>query len=130
MSLGSQLLRQQQVQQRLNAEDQPGRLIGMVDLFIDHWSHRDAWIGIGIGARADWGQGYGSDAMRLILRYAFAELNLDRVTLSVFEYNERAIHTYRKLGFREEGRQRQRLNRYGRWWDMLIMGLPREAWQP
>ena len=114
----------------LDAEGQPGRLIGTVDLSIDHWSHRDAWMGISIGARADWGQGYGSDAMRLILRYAFDELNLYRVTLSVFEYNACAIHTYRKLGFREEGRQRQRLNRYGRWWDMLIMGLRRAEWQP
>lgn len=109
----------------LEAEGQPGRLIGLVDLSIEHWPHRDAWLGLGIGDRADWGQGYGSDAMRLILRYAFDELNLRRVTLTVFEYNERAIATYRKLGFQEEGRQRERLNRYGRRWDMLFMGMLR-----
>ena len=115
----------------LEAEGQPGRLVGFVDLSIDpwHWPHRDAWLGIAIGERADWGQGYGSDAMRLILRYAFDELNLYRVSLTVFEYNERAIHTYRKLGFRDEGRQRQRLQRYGRWWDMLFMGLLRDEWK-
>ncbi len=113
----------------LEADGQPGRLIGLVDLIVDHWSHRNAWLGIGIGERADWGQGYGSDAMRLILRYAFDELNLHRVTLTVFEYNERAIHTYRKLGFQEEGRQRQRLQRDGRWWDMLFMGLLRKEWK-
>ena len=113
----------------LEAEGQPARLIGLVDLDIPHWPHRNAWLGIGLGQRADWGQGYGTDAMRLILRYAFDELNLHRVTLTVFEYNERAIHTYRKLGFQDEGRQRQRLRRYGRWWDMLLMGLLREEWR-
>ena len=113
----------------LPAADQPARMVGMVDLTLDHWSHRDAWIGIGIGERADWGQGYGSDAMRLILRYGFAELNLHRLSLTVFEYNARAIHTYRKLGFVEEGRQRQRLLRDGQRWDMLVMGLLRTEWR-
>jgi RimJ/RimL family protein N-acetyltransferase len=113
----------------LEAEGQPTRLVGLVDLVVVQWPHRDAYIGIGIGERADWGKGYGSDAMRLILRYAFDELNLHRVTLTVFEYNERAIHTYRKLGFQEEGRQRQRLRRDGRLWDMLVMGLLREEWK-
>ena len=113
----------------LEAEGQPTRLVGMVDLVVVQWPHRDAFIGIGIGERADWGKGYGSDAMRLILRYAFDELNLHRVTLTVFEYHERAIHTYRKLGFQEEGRQRQRLRRDGRLWDMLVMGLLRREWE-
>ena len=113
----------------LEAEGQPGRLVGLIDLVVERWPHRDAFIGIGIGERADWGKGYGSDAMRLILRYAFDELNLHRVTLTVFEYNERAIHTYRKLGFQEEGRQRQRLRRDGRLWDMLVMGLLKEEWK-
>lgn len=113
----------------LPAGAEPARLVGMVDLNIDHWPHRDAWLGIGIGARADWGQGYGTDALRLILRYAFDELNLRRVTLSVFEYNERALHTYRKLGFVEEGRQRQRLLRFGKRWDMVVMGLLQAEWK-
>src|SRR3712207_3466272 len=65
----------------LPAEEQPARLVGLVDLSLDHWSHRDAWLGIGIGERADWSKGYGSDAMRLILRYGFAELNLHRISL-------------------------------------------------
>jgi RimJ/RimL family protein N-acetyltransferase len=113
----------------LEAEGQPSRLVGFVELSIPHWPHRDAWIGIGIGERTDWSQGYGSDAMRLILRYAFAELNLRRVSLTVFEYNERAVHTYRKLGFVEEGRHRQYLHRFGRRWDMLVMGMLREEWR-
>ena len=113
----------------LEPAGQASRLIGLADLSLEHWSQRDAFIGIGLGERADWGQGYGTDAMRLILRYAFDELNLRRITLTVFEYNERAQRTYRKLGFQEEGRLRQRLNRYGRRWDMLFMGLLREEWK-
>ena len=107
----------------LPTDDQPARLVGIVDLSVDHWSHRDAWLGIGIGERADWGQGYGSEAMRLVLRYAFDELNLHRVSLTVFAYNERALRTYRRLGFVEEGRQRERLLRFGRRWDMVFMGI-------
>ena len=59
------------------------RLLGMIDLFVPEWPHRDGWIGIGLGDRADWGQGYGTDAMRVLLRFAFAELNLHRVSLGV-----------------------------------------------
>jgi RimJ/RimL family protein N-acetyltransferase len=113
----------------LAAEDQPSRLIGFVDLVVDYWSHREGWIGIGIGERTDWSKGYGSDAMRLIVRYAFAELNLRRVSLSVFDYNQRGLRAYRKLGFVEEGRMRQYLHRYGRRWDMVFMGLLREEWE-
>ncbi len=113
----------------VETEGQPSRLVGLVDLVVNAWPHRDAFLGIGIGERADWGQGYGGEAMRLILRYAFDELNLRRVTLTVFEYNERAIHLYHKLGFKDEGRQRQRLRRDGRLWDVLFMGLLREEWK-
>jgi RimJ/RimL family protein N-acetyltransferase len=69
------------------------RLIGLINLEIPNWSQREAWVAIGLGLRADWGQGYGSDAMRVILRHAFAELNLDRVSLNLFGYNERALRS-------------------------------------
>jgi RimJ/RimL family protein N-acetyltransferase len=111
---------------RLLADD---RLIGFARLFWVDLQHGAAMANLGLGQPADRGHGYGSDTLRLLLAYAFDELNLHRVTLTVFEYNERAIHTYRKLGFQDEGRQRQRLRRYGRWWDMLLMGLLREEWR-
>ena len=85
-------------------------------------------MGIGIGERQDWNNGYGTDAMQVILRYAFMELNLRRVTLNVFEYNPRAIRSYEKAGFRHEGRIRQYLNRDGQRWDILYMGILREEW--
>ncbi len=105
------------------------RVIGFVGLDGILWSHGDTWVGIGLGEREYWGKGYGTDAMRLILRYAFNELNLHRVTLGVFEYNSRAIHSYEKAGFKHEGRQRGFLQREGRRWDLLIMGVLKNEWE-
>ena len=67
--------------------------------------------------------------MGVLLRYAFAELNLRRVSLSVFEYNPRAMRSYEKAGFVVEGRRRQALNRDGRRWDVIHMGILREEWE-
>ncbi len=86
-------------------------------------------MGIGLGERKYWSKGYGTDAMRIILRYAFTELNLHRVSLDTFEYNPRAIRSYEKAGFKIEGRVRQLLNREGRRWDVIYMGILREEWE-
>jgi len=103
-------------------------LIGEMVLEIIDWAGRDAFIGLSIGARSNWNRGYGTDMTNVLLRFAFTEVNLQRVTLSVFEYNPRAIRTYEKAGFRHEGRLRQFLNKEGRRWDMLFMGILREEW--
>jgi len=105
------------------------RLIGMVDLSGFDWVAGSAWVGIGIGEPGDWGKGYGTDAMRVLLRFAFAGLNLHRVNLNVFGYNERAVRSYLKCGFKEEGRQRQFLNRDDRRWDLIFMGILKEEWE-
>ena len=104
------------------------KLLGDIDLFVVDWSGRNAFVGLGIGERDYWGKGYGTDVMKVILRYAFTEINLNRVTLNVFEYNPRAVRSYEKAGFRHEGRMRQVLNKEGRRWDMLFMGILREEW--
>ena len=70
------------------------KLLGDIGLWVYSWPGRDAFVGLGIGEREYWGKGYGTDVMRVILRYAFTELNLNRVTLTVFEYNPRAIRSY------------------------------------
>jgi RimJ/RimL family protein N-acetyltransferase len=110
---------------RTLAED---KLIGDLELDVIDWSGRDAFVGLGIGETEYWGRGYGTDVMNVLLRFAFMEINLRRVTLTVFEYNPRAIRSYEKAGFRHEGRERKFLNKEGRRWDMLFMGILREEW--
>jgi RimJ/RimL family protein N-acetyltransferase len=104
------------------------KLIGEIGLDVVNWPGRDAFVGLGIGETEYWGKGYGTDVMNVLLRFAFAEINLRRVSLGVFEYNPRAIRSYEKAGFRHEGRLRRLLNREGRRWDNLFMGILREEW--
>jgi RimJ/RimL family protein N-acetyltransferase len=105
------------------------RLLGDIGLYVTNsWGPRDAFVGLGIGDRENWGKGYGTDAMKIALRYAFTELNLRRVTLTVFEYNPRAIRSYEKTGFQHEGRLRGALLRDGKRWDMLYMGILCDDW--
>ena len=105
------------------------RLIGFVGLGGINWSNGDGFVGIGVGEREDWGKGYGTDAMRLILRFAFTELNLHRVSLSVYANNPRAIRSYEKAGFSIEGRLRQVVHRDGQRADEVFMGVLREEWE-
>jgi RimJ/RimL family protein N-acetyltransferase len=109
---------------RTLAED---RLIGEITLSVN-WVESNAWVGIIIGERDCWGKGYGTDAMRLVLAYAFMELNLSRVTLGVHAYNPRAIRSYEKAGFKIEGAMRGETLREGRRTDGLYMGILRDEW--
>jgi RimJ/RimL family protein N-acetyltransferase len=104
------------------------RLIGSIGFFDIEWANRVAWLGMGIGDRAYWGQGYGSEALSLALRYAFCELNLHRLSLSVIAYNARAIALYEKAGFRREGVFREYGERDGRRYDLILYGLLRTEW--
>jgi RimJ/RimL family protein N-acetyltransferase len=103
-------------------------LIGFIGLDGDIHAHGEAFVGIGIGERDFWSKGYGTDAMQVILRYAFCELNLRRVALTTFGYNPRAVRSYEKAGFKHEGRAREFLWREGRRWDLIFMGILREEW--
>jgi len=67
--------------------------------------------------------------MRVTLRYMFLELNLARVTLSVYEYNPRALRSYEKAGFRIEGKTRSERVFEGRRFDAIWMGILREEWE-
>jgi len=104
------------------------KLIGDLGLDVVDWSGRDAFVGLGIGETEYWGNGYGTDAMNILLQFVFTEINLRRVTLTVFEYNPRAVRSYEKAGFRHEGRLQKVLNKEGKRWDMLYMGILREEW--
>ena len=109
---------------RTLAED---KLIGFFGLYVE-LIHSEAWVGIGIGDRDFWGKGYGTDMMKLCLRYAFLELGVQRVSLGLHEYNPRALRSYEKAGFRLEGRTRKDMMREGKRTDTLWMGILREEW--
>jgi RimJ/RimL family protein N-acetyltransferase len=104
-------------------------LVGTVGFYEIEWSNQVAWLGLGIGDRSHWGQSIGSEAMQLALRYAFCELNLYRVQLTVIDYNARAIALYEKLGFEREGVFRKFGQRDGRRYDMFLYGLLRPEWE-
>ena len=104
------------------------RLIGSCGLYGTLFPHGEAFVGIGIGDRELWGKGYGTDAMMVILRYGFQELNLRRISLTCSGFNPRAIRSYEKAGFVHEGRVRELLHREGQRWDIVHMGILREEW--
>ncbi len=103
-------------------------LIGMVSIDGIEWTNRMGWLSVGIGDPANWNRGFGSEATELLLEFAFSELNLHRVTLTVFRYNERAIALYERLGFQHEGTFRDFGERDGKRYDMLLYGLLRPEW--
>ncbi len=105
------------------------RLIGNCSLFDISQKNRSATFGIVIGDQEYWGRGYGSDATRLLLRFAFDELNLNRVQLEVYDFNQRAIRAYQKVGFIHEGVRRQALFREGAYHDVHLMAILREEWR-
>ncbi len=103
-------------------------LVGVVMLESILFQHGVAWLGMGFGNREQWGKGYGREAMSLILRYAFSELNFHRVQASVFEYNTLSIGMCERAGFRREGVFREFLLRDGRRYDMYLYGVLRAEW--
>jgi RimJ/RimL family protein N-acetyltransferase len=110
----------------LRADD---RLIGTVGL--THIDHRNgnAEFGIAVGDRKSQNKGYGTEATRLILDFAFATLNLHRVRLCVYANNPRGLHVYEKVGFVKEGVLRQETYRESRYWDVIVMGILRSEWE-
>lgn len=104
-------------------------LLGYAQLDGILWAHQNCWLSLGLGDREDWGKGYGREAMGLLLNFAFWELNLHRVQLTVFSYNQRAIALYEGLGFTREGIYREFLQRDGHRFDMILYGLLRSEWE-
>jgi RimJ/RimL family protein N-acetyltransferase len=110
-------------------EREGGRLVGTCAFSQLDGENGSALYHITIGEKDAWGRGYGTEATRLMLEHAFGTLNLHRVALAVFEFNERAIRAYRSCGFIVEGRARQAIWRDGRWWDEITMSVLDEEWQ-
>ncbi len=105
------------------------QLVGVTGLHQMDFKNRHAAFGIIIGDKENWGKGYGTEATGLLIQYAFDTLNLNRVWLHVYEFNERGIRAYEKVGFRREGLLRQDCYREGRYWNTIVMGILREEWE-
>ncbi len=110
----------------LGIETLDGTLIGNVGLHGIDWKDRRAVLGIVIGEKEYWNRGYGTEAVSTLLGFAFGEMNLHRISLRVYEYNERAIRCYEKCGFRLEGRLRKARFHAGKYHDELIMAVLRD----
>ena len=104
-------------------------LLGLLEFDGVDWSNRTAFVSIGLGRAEHRGRGYGADAMRVGLRFAFHELNLHRVCLTVFSYNAPAIALYERLGFVREGVYREHIERDGQRYDLIFYGLLRHEWK-
>jgi RimJ/RimL family protein N-acetyltransferase len=102
--------------------------IGVVSLINIDYKNRNAECIIDIGEKEYWGQGYGTESLKLLLDFAFYEMNLHRIMLKVFSFNERAVKLYNRLGFQKEGISRQSLFRNGIWHDIIHMGILQEEY--
>ena len=103
--------------------------IGVISLMNVSEANESADLSVIVGHPEDRHHGYGAEAIGRVLRYAFETLGLNRVGLSVFEFNEEAISTYEKLGFRTEGRLRRAVRRGNTFHDAILMSVLKEEWE-
>lgn len=111
---------------RTLAED---KLIGFTRLHRIEWNNGVAWLELGLAEPDCRGQGYGTEALRLIVNYAFNELNLYRLNLALPGYNAAAQRFLERAGFTVEVRRREAIHRDGQRWDLLWLGLLRDEWK-
>lgn len=104
------------------------RAIGFAHIFWIQWNHGNARFSLGIASPDDRGKGYGTEALQMLLRYAFQELNLYRLTHDVFEYNPEGKKFLEHNGFQCEVRRREAIYRAGRYWDDLAYGILAQEW--
>ncbi len=100
--------------------------IGNVSLHDIDWISRAAWFGLFIGEPAAWNRGFGSDAIATLMRFAFDEMNLVKLRIQVFDYNDRAKHVLQERGFVQEGTLERDFYREGNWHNLVIYSVFRE----
>lgn len=90
------------------------------------WKNSVATVGIFIGDKNSWGKGYGTDAMRILMTFIFMQMNINKIKLICYSFNERAIKSYEKCGFSIEGVLRQEMYKDGCYHDKIMMGILKE----
>jgi len=103
--------------------------IGTCQFFQIDWLNRSSEIGIMIGEKTYWDQGYGTETMQLLLKHAFETLNLHRIWLRVYDKNKRGIRAYEKAGFKHEGTLREAHYQHNRYYDIHLMSVLSHKWQ-
>lgn len=106
-----------------------GQLVGACSLQHIDLRNRHAELGIFMASREARGQGYGAEAVHLLLKYGFEVVRLDKIHLGVYDFNEAGLRLYERIGFRYEGRLRQMIYYEGRYWDEWSMGILRSEWE-
>ncbi len=109
-------------------EDKDWKLIGNCSFFNIEWTHRAGELGIMIGDKSVWNQGYGTETMQLLLQHGFETLNLNRIYLRVYSTNPRALRAYEKAGFILEGTLREAVYRHGKYANDYVMSVLRSEW--
>ena len=106
-----------------------GEPIGNIALMDVSYINRSAQLGIMIGEKDCWDKGYGTDAVRTMLDYAFGSLHLNKVDLRLNVENKRALACYKSCGFKLEGRRKEQVFYRGRYCDELVMGILKKDWE-
>jgi len=101
--------------------------VGNASIHDIDWVSRTGSFGLFIGEPAAWNRGFGSDAIQILVRFAFDEMNLVKLRINVFDYNERAKHILLGHGFVEEGKLRRDFYRDGAYHDIVILSKFRES---
>jgi RimJ/RimL family protein N-acetyltransferase len=109
---------------RFMIEQKTGKTVGMITLTNIDWKNRKASHGIKLAHQEDRSRGIGTDAVMALMRYAFDELQLNRLESTILETNSQSRHLYcDKCGWKEEGRQRQAVFKNGQYQDLLVVGI-------
>ncbi len=101
--------------------------IGNASIHDSDWVSRTGWFGLFIGEPTAWNRGFGGDAVQTLVRFAFEEMNLVKLRINVFEYNERAKHVLNEHGFVQEGELQRDFFREGKYHDILILSKFRDG---
>ncbi len=104
------------------------RIIGSAQIDTINWHHRRAEIAIVLGEPAEWGKGYGTEAIQLITRFAFDELNLEKLVGEAIAANVGSIRAMGKAGYRQFGLAQRHFYQEGRWSDMWFGEALRGEW--
>lgn len=111
------------------ADKQTENYLGQIDLINIDWKNRVATMGIVIGKKDLLGKGLGTEAIKLLQSFVFARMNMNRLQLTLHDYNQRAYKCYLKCGFVEEGRLRQKYFIHGQYTDVILMGILRNEYK-